>query len=263
MTQTYYPFDAGNGANITEAQWQEMAELWLSTGVIKGQLNALEVYANDSGMQTYAKTGKAWIKGHFYKNDAEVVLAHSAADATNPRIDRVIVRLDWTANTIALAVLSGTPAASPTAPALTQSTSRWEISLAQVLIDALAATIAANKVTDERSWAMDSGAIEDWKAPSLLNSWVNYGGVTYGEAKYRKDAFGRVFLGGLVKDGTTGSGNPIFTLPTDYRPAYRRSFPVVSNGLFGRLEVLQNGNVELMAGSNLYVALDGVSFFID
>src|SRR5437764_9393881 len=98
MAQTYYPFDSGAGANVTEAQWSKMAQNWLATGAIKSYLNELQVYADSTGMQTKVKSGAAWIKGHYFDSDAEEVIAIGSADSTNPRIDRVIIRLDWTAN---------------------------------------------------------------------------------------------------------------------------------------------------------------------
>lgn len=153
MTQTYFPFDSGAGANVTEVQWQEMAQHFLGSGIIKGTLNDLQVIGDSTGMQVKAKSGAVWIKGHYYKSDAEETLAIGSTDATNPRIDRVIIRLDWTENTIQLAVLQGTAATSPTAPALTQNTSRWEIALAQVTVNAGATTITASDVTDEREFA--------------------------------------------------------------------------------------------------------------
>lgn len=158
MTQTYYPFDAGAGANITESQWSAMAKYWRGTGVLPGVLNTLEVYGDSSGMQVKVKTGSAWIEGHYFNSDAIVTLAVAAADVTNPRIDNVVVRVDWTNNTIALAVLTGTPAGSPTIPAVTQSASIWEISLANVAVAAGASTVAAGNVTDKRSYsyAVDS-----------------------------------------------------------------------------------------------------------
>lgn len=168
MTQSYFPFDNGSGANVTETQWSLMAQNWLSTGVIKGILNELQVYADSTGMQCKVKSGQAWMKGHFYQSDAEEVLAIATASATNPRIDRVIVRVDWTANTIQLAVLQGTPAASPTPPALTQNSSRWEISLAQVYIVKSATTIASGNITDERT--MTPNTIKGLGLGELLQS---------------------------------------------------------------------------------------------
>jgi hypothetical protein len=61
--------------------------------------------------------------------------------------------VDWVANTITLNVLQGTPSASPGAPAITQNSSRWEISLGYVYINPAASTIASSNVTDERPFA--------------------------------------------------------------------------------------------------------------
>lgn len=154
MAISYFPFDAGAGSNVKEAQWGMMAQNWLGTGVIKNILNEFLAYADSTGMQVKVKSGQAWIEGFFIQSDAETVMPISTANPTLNRIDRVILRVDWTANTIAIAVLTGTAAASPSPPALTQNVAKWEISLAQVYVAAAAATIAAGNITDERFYTM-------------------------------------------------------------------------------------------------------------
>lgn len=149
MAQTYFPFDSGQGANTTEVQWQKMAKLWMETGVINGQLNELQAFADSTGMQIKVKSGQAWIEGHFFESDAEEVLPIGTS-SSNPRIDRLIVRLDWIANTVQLAVIQGTPAVSPVAPAMTQNSGRWEIPLAKIRVEAGVNTILPDRVTDER-----------------------------------------------------------------------------------------------------------------
>lgn len=101
---------------------------------------------------------------------------------------------------------------------------------------------------------------EAWIAPSLGNSWVNYDSSTYQAAAYRKDATGRVYLKGLIKDGTVGNGTPPFTLPAGYRPPKNANFAVVANDAFGRVEVQSDGDVTVLVGSNAFVSLDGISF---
>lgn len=152
MAQTYHPFDAGAGANIVEAQWRAMARHWVhgGSGVLATELNKLSTIGDSTGMQVKVDTGRAWVAGHFYENDAQLTLAISSNASGNPRIDRVVIRADFTANTIAATVITGTPAASPVAPAITQSTSVWDIPLAQVAAANGAVTIAAGNVTDER-----------------------------------------------------------------------------------------------------------------
>ena len=177
MTKTYFPFDAGAGASVAEEQWSKMARLFTANdGVIADTDDDKELrpFADSTGMQVKLTPGVAWIKGHRYENDAQETLAIAAAHATLGRIDRVILRVDWTANTVNTAVLTGTPAASPAAPALTQTTSLWEIELAQVTVDAAAVTIAAAKVTDYRSWALGTFTL-----PFRIGNGVNVPGTGF------------------------------------------------------------------------------------
>ena len=151
MTETSYPFDAGAGAAINEAQWQQMARRFRQTGVIDGSLNKLLVSADGSALSVSVATGDAFVEGFFYRNDAALAKTIATAHATNPRIDTVVVRLDRVANTATLQVITGTPAASPVAPALSQTDSLYELPLANVLVPAAAGVIVAGNVTDRRT----------------------------------------------------------------------------------------------------------------
>lgn len=144
---TYQPFDAGAGANVVEANWGDMALYWRSTGVIPGVTNEFEVFADASGMQVKVKTGEAWIQGFWGESTSQKTLAIAVADGSNDRIDRVVLQLDFTNNIINLDVLTGTPAGSPAVPSLTQSSAKWEISLAQVLVAQSVGTINNTDVT--------------------------------------------------------------------------------------------------------------------
>jgi len=153
VTQRAFPFDAGAGSSVLESDWALMARHWLGAGVLLDELNGLQVYADSTGMQVKIRTGKAWVGGCFYLNDAEVTLGPiAAANPTNPRIDRVVLDVDWGANTAALAYLTGSADPSPAPPALTFQTvgTRYWLPLAQVRVEAGAVTIAADKITDER-----------------------------------------------------------------------------------------------------------------
>lgn len=157
MTQVFFPFDAGAGADVTEDGWTKMAELWIDSGVVsdiaRDPLNMLECYADATGLQVKVKSGKAWIVGHYYESTAEETLPIATADVTNPRIDLVILRIDWILNTIYLETLTGTPAAAPVAPTLTTSSTIHEMALAKVAVAASATTVASGDVTDERVYA--------------------------------------------------------------------------------------------------------------
>lgn len=152
MAETYFPFDAGPGAGVTEAQWMKMAALWRGDGVIFGLLNHCAVSGNGSGMHVFVATGVAWHHGFYYENTASITLPVAAADAQD-RIDRVVLRLDTTANTITAKVIKGVAAGSPVEPALSAGPTLFDIPLASVAVAAGAVNIDVGDVTDERSWS--------------------------------------------------------------------------------------------------------------
>lgn len=78
--------------------------------------------------------GTAIVDGIWYQNDASLSAA-VASPSVNPRIDRVVLRASWAAQTVRIALLAGAEAATPSPAALTQvSGTTWEVSLAQVYI---------------------------------------------------------------------------------------------------------------------------------
>lgn len=130
----------------------------LGVGVVSGYSNELAVSADGSDMQVDIAAGMALLKdGCPYVLEAADALTIGAADPSNPRIDRIILRLTREGQTdqgkIALMVLAGTPAGSPSAPALTQTSATWDLSLAQIEVGTGVTVIASNKVTDERTYS--------------------------------------------------------------------------------------------------------------
>lgn len=174
--QTSYPF--ATSPILSEDQWRAMQGVVTATGVIFGELNQLQAYGDSSGMQVKVKTGRAFIRGQFYENvsSPDITLPIASNSSGNPRIDRIVLRNTFGSGII-LAVLQGTPAAgNPAPPALTQSASVWEISIARIsFVDSGAVTIAADKVLDERQYVrpgnsndptlniMVNGGLEIWQ----------------------------------------------------------------------------------------------------
>lgn len=150
MTELSRFFDGGG---YTEAQFAEfMHRIMYKDGVVQGILNELAPTESTPAAMTVAvNTGEAWLQGAWYQNTESKAMTIEAADPTNPRIDRVVLRLSWSANSVILAVLKGTAAASPSAPALTQSSATWEISLCQVAVAASATSIVNANITDQRA----------------------------------------------------------------------------------------------------------------
>ena len=133
----------------------------IKAGYLYGYLNALAVSQRGAGanMSVDVATGGAEVGSdeeiYWYKNSAVKNLAIAAADPTNPRIDRVVLRLTFTGSpgTIVAAILPGTPTGSPSAPTLTQDATTWELSLAQVAVAAGAGQVVNANITDERDTA--------------------------------------------------------------------------------------------------------------
>ena len=91
---------------------------------------------------------------------------------------------------------------------------------------------------------------EAWTAPTLLNSWVNYGSGIQA-ARYRKDSNGTVHIQGLIKNGIIGTSTVLFVLPTGYRPDATLIFICGQyNNVYGRIDVHANGSVALGSTGN-------------
>lgn len=259
MTKYFFPFDSGPGANITEAQWTKMAQYWLATGIIEG----LKVYADSTGLKVKIPAGKAWMKGHYFESDTMEELAINFL-TSNSRIDRVILRLDWGANTIDFALLQGTPAVSPQPPAITQNYNRWEIPLAQITISSGAMTVAAENVTDERFIVSNvNGQQPDFIDATLLNGWLPHS-TDYYPGQYMKDQMGFVHIRGRIKSGS--SGTAAFILPSGYRPSkriYGSTIGVFTETNKSRYEIYPSGEVYVFLGGsdNSALSLDDIPPF--
>jgi hypothetical protein len=112
--------------------------------------NADNLRVTPGGLSVNILAGSAWINGYSYENTESLNLTLAAADGVNPRIDRVVVRWDAVARQISAAVLTGTAAASPTAPSLTRSDNIYELALADIAVAAGAVSLAAGDITDRR-----------------------------------------------------------------------------------------------------------------
>lgn len=148
MAESSWPFDSGAGSASGEDRWYKMAPLWALDGVTASGGLAVTTL---SGRNLQVATGEAWVHGAYYVNDAALSVPIAANASGNPRIDRVVLRRDLSANTVVAAVVQGTAAASPTAPALTQSaTGIWEVPVARYRAESGFVNTDALKLTDER-----------------------------------------------------------------------------------------------------------------
>jgi hypothetical protein len=152
------PFAAGTNIAILDSMWQRFNSVFWRDAVFFGQLNQMNVTAG-TGLQIQVDTGLAVVIGIWCYNDAQFAINLATADPTNPRIDNIVIHVNRTASTdsagvaaftAALIAITGTPAGGPVAPAVTQNSSTWEMSLNNVRVNALATV--PSTFTDTRNF---------------------------------------------------------------------------------------------------------------
>lgn len=122
----------------------------ISDGVFVTPSTSLQVTAS-SGMTVSVAAGYGMIKAKYINNDSPAYLTLDSADSTNPRLDRVVLGLNYANRAISLYIKKGTAAATPTAQTLTRTAGvLWELSLATIEVSAGATAITQANITDDR-----------------------------------------------------------------------------------------------------------------
>lgn len=144
----------GTGTGYTETDMiQLFRSLFTRTsnmgGVVPDFLNELAVSGTSSPVAV--NTGAGLCYGIPYWNTASVNVT-IATPAVSTRVDRIVLRADWTAQTVRITRIAGTEGAG--APAMTQSAgTTWDVPLATVSIT----TGGVITVTDAREWLLGTG----------------------------------------------------------------------------------------------------------
>lgn len=147
----YMPFNSVAGDRIYKAEdWAWYFGLFISNGVFANPTNGLQVMAN-SGMAVNVKPGAGFINGYAFRNTTDASLTLDAGDGTYNRIDRIVLRWDLDNRLMLLAIKKGTAAASPVAPALTRTSSVYELALADIAVARGAVSISQVDITDQRA----------------------------------------------------------------------------------------------------------------
>jgi hypothetical protein len=132
---------AGDGsATFTRADWSAIAKIFAACLDDEGIApNYLSQFAGSvPAANTFRNAaGAALVDGKPYYSDANVdTNIPSAVGGGNQRVDRVVLRADWTAQTVRVFRIAGTDAASPTPPAITQNSgTTYDIMLYQVRVN--------------------------------------------------------------------------------------------------------------------------------
>lgn len=147
MAETSRPWGGtvlGDCGPYSDAQWNQVWRTlvkvhWTKHGVFVDQLNyALGgVTGTSLGIEMFAGPpisyklypGRAMVDGTWYYNSSAVTLSN-AHPVVNPRIDRVVLRKSFAAQTVRATVIQGAEAATPLVPALTQAVGvTWDLPL--------------------------------------------------------------------------------------------------------------------------------------
>ncbi|MDD4415012.1 MAG: hypothetical protein PHR14_10825 [Oscillospiraceae bacterium] len=161
-----------DGSSYNQADFNAFLLDSIGSGYVLGYGLELRVIQNSpANMGVIVRTGRCYVQGYYGWVTSNEALTVPTADATNPRIDRVVARLSVSVNqSVTFAVLTGTPAANPSAPALTRTSETYEISLARIYVGAGVTSITTANITDERGDATVCGVAGVKHSWSYLNN---------------------------------------------------------------------------------------------
>ena len=164
MTVTVLPVDTGTyGADLHD-DWIEAVSVQgdaATQGVVRGMLDELEVTGASSPINV--ATGWAIVKGKLVKNTSNVSV-NIPTPASNPRIDRIVVQVDFTTTPVSASIVrvAVTEATVPSVPALDQVDGTiWQVPLAQAMVT----TGGVVTIADDRRYLghghVDTDSIQD------------------------------------------------------------------------------------------------------
>lgn len=256
MTETSLPWDGDSGSGgvgdcgpYSSGEWDDSWRVLFSTeqhaveGVLTGVNNELSVYGTSSPVTV--STGAAVVNGKFYINDtAENVSVPTPVSDT--RIDRIVLRADYSAQTVRIARVAGTEGGA--APTVTQNDGvTWEIALAQVSIT-VGGVIT---VTDERNFAHYATAVNTamLDAAAVTEAKIGTGAVT--EAKLGTGAVTEAKIGtGAVTETKIGTGAVTEAkIGTDAVTTTKIDDGAVSNAKLGGTAKRMKGEIIMWSGT--------------
>lgn len=167
---------------------------FIGNGVFAGQSNELQVIqSNPLGMSVTVASGKSWIEGYFYYNDADLQLTLDNADGSLDRIDIIVCRWSSVDRMIRIHVKKGTAAVSPVSPPLQWDSDVKELQLASIRVNAGIVAISQSLITDTRpntsvcGWV--TSVIDQVDTSTLFLQWQDAYSKYFDEQKAAWDAF--------------------------------------------------------------------------
>lgn len=147
-----------NRTDSTESKLEAWVRSFAASGVLIGEADELEVFADSTGMHVKLPAGSVLLGGSRGDLASQATLDIAPADASDDRIDTVVAQLKRTPTpyTITFKVLTGVAALSPDPLDLNvagiNDATYMTIPIADVLVEAGVGTIASTKITLRRQW---------------------------------------------------------------------------------------------------------------
>ena len=174
MAITYGFFNSLNHDRAyNAAQITEYFDGLVSDGVYESVGGAMQVQAA-TGMNVDIQTGRAIIDCRWIRNDAVLTMPITASHVTLARYTAIMVRLDYSARTISIIAVDGTPATSPAKPEPTQTATVKDLVLAYLYIPAGATAITQANIQDQRGTSLCgwvTGLIKQVDTSQLFAQW--------------------------------------------------------------------------------------------
>lgn len=150
MALKYGFFNSVNGDRLYNADdLNNFFDGITSDGVFKLYKDELQVVSY-SGMTVRVKSGKAICSGKFIENSTTMNITLDGADSQS-RIDAIVVCSDLDNRICDIYAKKGVPANSPVPPSMLDTSSKKELALAYITVNANASSISTSNITDKRS----------------------------------------------------------------------------------------------------------------
>lgn len=203
MGELSYPYAGGGG--VTDARYERLMADVVGSGRLAYRptsttLSQSLVYADSTGRQVKVRASQAaLVRGFKWESDASGLIQPIDANTSGQtRIDLAVLRLDRATFTVGFRIVKGSPAASPVAPAATQTIASdgvWELPIATIRVTSSSTSglpsIALTDVTpldyflappavvghSTRKPPADYGAI--WHQYDTNRSYIGWGGTAF------------------------------------------------------------------------------------
>lgn len=239
MALTCLPFD--NTPAASEQQWSDMARLFTPDGIDGAPSGSAFRVTAGTGLNVNIAAGPgAMIRGMVAKDSVGSSLGLPANNTSSPRIDLVVIRVNWSTNTAIYFAHEGTPAASPAIPTPTYTGTIYDLPLAAVRVES---TDTISSVLDRRQFLplngivpCTSGGRPDPKGRPMLayetdtkrtistsgdGNWnVGMGTDLFSPIVYRSQSPGNFTSLGWT-DRLVGSASPVFSVEFNSGPSGR------------------------------------------